>query len=135
MQQYLFSDDWEIELDTSWCLKSSTVIVKMPLIKCIPELIFNLPFKAFKNCDLLEIFFFSLGGGLWQTENQTYMGVSLKRKGKQGVREYILNGPIRYCYVLYHFDAALVVIFVDFVSLLLSSTIFFERTYNTWEVQ
>ena len=106
MQQYLFADDWEIELNTSWCSKSSTVIVKMPLIGCIPDLIFNIPFKAFK-----------------------------KRKGKQGVREYILNGPIRHFYVLYHFDAALVVSFVDFLSLLLSSTIFFERTYSTWEVQ
>ena len=53
---------------------ASTVTAKMSLYKCITELIFNITFKAFKNCDLLEIFFFSLGGGLWQTENLTYIG-------------------------------------------------------------
>ena len=58
-------------------------------------------------------------------------GVSLKRKGKQWISEYLLNSPIRNCYVLYYFDAALVVSFVDFVTLLLCSTTFFERMYNT----
>ena len=36
--------------------------------------IFNIPFKAFKNFELLELLFFSIGGEgeggcLWQTEN------------------------------------------------------------------
>ena len=99
-----------IELDTSWCSKSSTVTVKIPLINCIPEyhkkiniFIFNIPFKAFKNCDLLEIFFFQFRdvvfGGL---KIERTWGVSLNRKGKQWVREYLLNSPIKhYVYVLY----------------------------------
>ena len=67
------------------------------------------------------------GNGLWQTENRTYMGVPLKRKGKQEVREYLLNGPMRHFYFLYYFDAAQLVSFVDFLSVLLSSTAFNGR--------
>ena len=48
----------------------------------------------------------------------------LKRKGKQEVREYLLNGPMRHFYFLYCFDAAPLVSFVDFLIVLLSSTAF-----------
>ena len=62
------------------------------------------------------------------------MMCALKQKGKQGVRVYILNGSTSNFYVLYNFDAALIVSFVD----LLWQQIWIDpegwiHTYNTLE--
>ena len=57
-----------------------------------------------------------MGGVFGRLKIERTWGVSFKRKGKQWISEYLLNSPIRNCYVLYYFDAALVVSFVDFVT-------------------
>ena len=72
-----------------------------------------------------------MGGLFGRLKIERTWGMPLKRKGKHWISEYLLYSPIRNCYVLYYFDAALVVSFVDFVTLLLCSTTSFERTYNT----
>ena len=124
----------------------------MPLIKCIPEYnkminipIFNIPFKAFKNFELLDLLFFSIGGEggrggggcLCQTENWTFIGVCLKWKDThthKGWGNTFWRATYDIFYVLHYFDAALVFSFVGFLSVLLSNTASFERTYNAWKV-
>ena len=43
-----------------------------------------------------------MGGVFGRLKIERTWGVSLKRKGKQWISEYLLNSPIRNCYVLYY---------------------------------